>query len=694
MARPKPRRLLSGYVTAVIVAGIVVVAGTLAGVDGPLLGARPATFLIFLSLLLFGELRPIRWLRRWEGGTFTATWTFACSLLLIAPAGPAMLATAAASLLADLSNRVGPSKALFNASNLAISMGAGAFVLNAAGRGSLLAPTMGLARYLPLAVLGLVVIFVTNAVLTSIVIALSQEVPLWPMVTRGVGMNLSTDGMLLALAPIFVVVAERSLLLIPLLLLTAWAVYRSAELALLRQHEAMHDQLTNLLNRGAFHDHLEQAIAEAERRGHGFAVVMLDLDGFKEINDRLTHHVGDMVLRAVAERLQGVLRPSDLVARLGGDEFAILLSRVDEAEAVAITERFCRMQSEPLMIQNFPVTVGGSHGIALYPQHGPDVETLMRNADVAMYSAKNGQLGTQLYSPVRDGRSRGRLALLSELQRGIENHELVLHYQPKISLFTNEVVGVEALVRWVHPTQGLIPPDDFMPLAEHTELMTPFTEEVLRMALRQCAQWHRQGLHIPVAVNGSARNLHDLRFPEVVRRLLVETGVEARWLELEITENTVMADPARTATILRELRAIGVSLSIDDFGTGYSSLANLRQLPVDRIKIDRQFVKNLGVDAGDAVIVRSIVNLAHSLGLGSIAEGVEDIATLEALRELGAHAAQGYLFSRPLPADQLLDFVMPKAPTGPPAWLFQPQAQPQAQPHPRVQPQPQPEPVP
>ncbi|MBD0323798.1 MAG: EAL domain-containing protein [Aldersonia sp.] len=459
--------------------------------------------------------------------------------------------------------------------------------------------------------------------------------------------------MLLALAPIFVVVSERSLLLIPLLLLTAWAVYRSAELALERQHAAFHDPLTDLPNRAAFHRHLQQAVAEAQRRGHSLAVVMLDLDGFKEVNDRLGHSVGDLVLCEIASRLTDVLGSTDVAGRLGGDEFAIMLNHADEESATQVVDRFREALLQPLVVENFPIRVGGSLGIAVFPHHGEDVDALMSNADVAMYTAKQASLGVQVYAPGKTTRARGRLALLGEVQSALENKEFVLHYQPKIDLRTGAMVGVEALVRWIHPQAGMIPPDEFMPLAEHTELMGPFTEYVLRVALRQCAMWQEQGFVIPVAINGSARNLHDVRFPATVRRALDEAGVDGALLELEITENTVMADPHRSASVLRALKGLGLSVSIDDFGTGFSSLANLRDLPVDRIKIDRSFVTNLATNSGDALIVRSILHLAEDLGLGTVAEGVEDSETVQILTQFGGEVAQGYHFSRPVPAPEI-----------------------------------------
>ncbi|MDQ3028545.1 MAG: bifunctional diguanylate cyclase/phosphodiesterase, partial [Actinomycetota bacterium] len=500
-------------------------------------------------------------------------------------------------------------------------------------------------------------IFLTNSVLTCLVLALYEQTPVWPTLRRTIGVNASTDGMLLAIAPIFVAIAQRSLVLVPLLLVTSYAVYNSARLALSRQHEALHDALTGLPNRRLFDDQVCNALSDARRRNRRAAVIVMDLDGFKGINDRLGHHVGDRVLQVLGKRLSDGVRGSDVVARLGGDEFAILLRNVGDDEAVLGAGNSLRqLVQQPCHIDGFSLTVGGSFGISLYPDHGGDPQALTQHADVAMYTAKHAGGGVVAYrNHTRDRLGHGRLGLLSELQRAIDHNELILNYQPKVTLDDHKIVGAEALLRWEHPTLGLIPPGDFIELAEHTDLAGPITDFVLHKALVQCAQWHRKGLELSVAVNLSAGNLHDLRFPKMVAQALDTVGLDAAWLELEITENTVMADPTRSMTVLSELRDLGVTLAIDDFGTGYSSLANLRDLPVHVIKIDKSFVGTMATDTGDATIVRAILELAHNLGMRTVAEGVENAETWRLLADLGCHVVQGYFIGRPMAAGDLVD---------------------------------------
>ncbi len=651
----EPARALSAYVALVVVGAAAVLVAALADIPAAeLAGPRPMLFWLFASLLLITELRPIPWLTR--GGTqVTASWTFACSLLLLAPAGGALLAMATASALGDLRGRKALSRVAFNAGQVTLSMAAGAAALELlAPERLLLRADVPLESYLLVAALAGGLVFIVNGVLTCTVLALHAGAPVVLALRRGVAVNLATDGLLLALAPIFVVVAQRSLALLPLLLITAWAVYRNATLAEAQRHQATHDLLTGLPNRRLFAEEVAFARTEAERNGTALAVVLLDLDGFKTINDQLGHHAGDLLLQQVARRLDRPGGGMQLAARLGGDEFALLLTGLPATEAAhvasAAAARLLDRLRRPCTVQGFPVAVSGSFGVALCPDHGADVDVLLQRADVAMYAAKNASCGVSVYHDERDRDGHGRIALLGELAGALERAELVLHYQPKVDLLTGEVSGVEALLRWDHPRLGLVAPSEFMPLAEHTELMEPLTEYVLRAALEQCAAWDAMGLRVPVAVNGSARNLRDVRFPDTVRRLLAETGVPAERLEIEITENTVMTDPGRTAAVLVRLRALGVTISIDDFGTGFSSLANLRDLPVDRVKIDRSFVLDLAAGGGDAVIVRSIVELSRNLGLTTVAEGVEDARVAACLRDLGCDQAQGYHYARPASA--------------------------------------------
>jgi diguanylate cyclase (GGDEF)-like protein/PAS domain S-box-containing protein len=430
---------------------------------------------------------------------------------------------------------------------------------------------------------------------------------------------------------------------------------RRAELAL--EHQALHDALTGLPNRALLNDRLLQTLRSTRREPGRFALLLMDLDRFKEINDTFGHHWGDLVLRDVAGRLRGVLRQSDTVARLGGDEFAILLPKADAAGAGLTARKIQKAMSQPFCIEGQLLDIGTSIGIALYPDHGSDAGGLLRHADVAMYIAKRADIGHAIYTPDQDEYSPARLSLIGELRRDIRAGCLTLHYQPKVSLATGRVDSVEALVRWQHPERGLVSPAQFISLAEHTGLIRPLTQWVLRAALEQCRAWRDDGLSLGVAINLSARNLHDARLPAAVARLLNGLDLDPSLLRLEVTESAVMTDPARATRILSRLHGMGVHIAIDDFGTGHSSLGYLKRLPVDEIKIDKSFVLDMTADADDAFIVRSVIDLGHHLGLTVVAEGVESAEALDRLAELGCDLAQGYVLARPMPAESLLGWL-------------------------------------
>jgi diguanylate cyclase (GGDEF)-like protein len=428
------------------------------------------------------------------------------------------------------------------------------------------------------------------------------------------------------------------------------------------EHQALHDSLTNLPNRTLFHDRVHQALASARRDHLHAAVMIMDLDRFKEVNDTLGHASGDELLKQVGLRLSESLRESDTVARLGGDEFGVLLPKVVDAEAaVAVARKLRTTLEEPFTIHGLALQMEASIGIALYPDHGGDVQSLLQRADVAMYVAKEHPTGCEVYTRERDGYSPDRLTLLTELRRAIDRGELLLHYQPKANLRTGEILGVEALVRWQHPERGMIPPDEFIPAAQKTGVIGPLTMFVLDEALRQCRTWSLQGLELCVAVNLSTRNLLDLHLPEAVAELLARWEVPARLLELEITESTILADPVRAMQILSRLDEMGVRLSIDDFGTGYSSLAYLKRLPVDELKIDKSFILGMDESENDEVIVRSTIDLGRNLGLRVVAEGVESPQAWSRLAQLGCNVAQGYFLSRPVPAEDLTQWLADRA---------------------------------
>ncbi|GAA3157871.1 hypothetical protein GCM10010531_06560 [Blastococcus jejuensis] len=425
------------------------------------------------------------------------------------------------------------------------------------------------------------------------------------------------------------------------------------------RHQATHDALTGLPNWELLRDRLEQALVAAGRSDDEVALLLIDLDRFKEINDTLGHTYGDKLLRQVGPRLQSVLREGDTIARLGGDEFAVLLPTVDgESEARLVAERLRESLHRAFDVDGVVLDVEASVGIVLSPWHGTGTEDLLRNADIAMYAAKELKGAAVVFEPEEHATAPNRLTVLGDLRRGLEAEgELFLHYQPKITLDGERIEGVEALLRWQHPTQGLVPPGDFIPVAEGTGIILRLTERVLQMALAQQRTWLDAGHPVPVAVNLSTRCLLDAGLPDMVQRLLTEHRVPASLLRLEVTESAVMGDAARCMDVLQRLHDLGVRLSIDDFGTGYSSMAYLRRLPVDELKIDRSFVLGMCTTAQDAVLVRTAIDLGHNLGLTVVAEGVEGAEHVDALRTLGCDIAQGYHFARPMPAAQLSELL-------------------------------------
>ena len=426
----------------------------------------------------------------------------------------------------------------------------------------------------------------------------------------------------------------------------------------LLQHQAMYDNLTSLPNRVLFGDRLQQAIQVRRRENKPFALIAMDLDRFKEINDRLGHHAGDQVLLHVGNCVRACLRESDTVARMGGDEFAILLATVNDLDgAVAATKKILRAFEEPAEIAGQKIEIGASLGIVMYPEHGEDPGVLMRCADTAMYAAKRVHGGYKVYNEALGHGMDDRQTLQGELRHALSHHELVLYFQPQIDFKSNRINGVEALVRWQHPKHGLLAPDKFIPLAEETGMIKPLTYYVLRSALRQCEEWQRAGLDLSISVNISAINIQDLEFPDQVAEILKEFNVPPARLELEITETAVMSEPVRAVECVKKLSALGLLIAIDDFGTGYSSMSYLKELLVAKIKIDKSFVTDMAINRNDAVIVRSTVELGHNLGMKVVAEGVETQAVWDKLSALGCDDAQGYYMSRPLTADGFAEWL-------------------------------------
>jgi diguanylate cyclase len=462
--------------------------------------------------------------------------------------------------------------------------------------------------------------------------------------------------LLVALAPLVAVVAERSVVLLPLVVVGVVAVSRATRTTHVQHHDALHDQLTGLANRRSLELRLDQLTSEARLRD-GFALLLMDLDRFKEVNDQLGHHVGDELLREVGARLAAI-DGLDLASRIGGDEFAFVARGVsDHADLTRLAQRMVAEISRPYVVNDVELAIGASIGIARFPDHGLDAASLLRRSDSAMYAAKRSGVAVGFATVSRDGATPGRFSLLGELEDAMRRGHLKLHHQPKVSLRTGEIVGVEALLRWHHPEHGIVPPAAFVTTVEHTELIAPLTRHVLRTACEDRARWVTAGVEVPLAVNVSTRDLQDTRFPRDLGLLLADHDVPADQLTLEITESALQVDADRAQRVIGELEELGVRLAIDDFGTGYSSLAALQRLPVAELKLDRTFVLGMAEGPHGVAIVRSIVQLAHALGLEVVAEGVEDVASLHELERHGCDTIQGFLVSRPLPAHLVAPWV-------------------------------------
>ncbi len=428
------------------------------------------------------------------------------------------------------------------------------------------------------------------------------------------------------------------------------------------QAEARTDELTGLFNRRCFNARAQALLAESDDAGRPTTLLLADLDGFKDLNDTLGHYAGDVLLKEVGARLRQVSRPEHVLGRLGGDEFALLAPGTGEADALELAARVRAALERPFAIEEILVHVEASMGIAISPEHGRDGPTLLQHADVAMYEAKVQRTGASLYNSSRNRHSRERLGLLGELSRAVEGGELAVHYQPLHDVSEGTVAGVEALMRWSHPHRGLLLPDAFLPASHRTALMRPLTLLVLERAVEECGRWRRAGQRMSVSVNVSPSAILDRRLPGDIARVVREAGLEPGDLVLEVTEDAVMAEPARTALVLEELRQVGVEISLDDFGIGQSSLSHLKWLPLDEVKIDRAFVMGMTRDPKDEAIVETAIGLGHRLGLRVVAEGVEEAHALDRLREFDCDLAQGFHLSRPMPVDELARFLADQSP--------------------------------
>ncbi|MFC4112442.1 putative bifunctional diguanylate cyclase/phosphodiesterase [Nonomuraea zeae] len=613
--------------------------------------ARTPLFWVLAVLVILGELRPVMVSSATAvGGTYPSTmFTFAVLLHFGLPVAVLMQAVAVA--MNGVVTRKSWHRVMFNIAQSTLALTAAAVVLGVfkivpspalpwvPGGGDLLAIALAGVAY-----------FATRATLVCGAVALHERRSITRVLKATVGPQSLVYAGLLGLAPLVVVVMNHSPGLVPLFVAPLAAVYFTATLSMRRDHQAMHDELTGLPNRKMLIVSTEEALAEA-RQDERVGLFLLDLDRFKEVNDTMGHPVGDRLLQMVGHRLTHSVRPGDVVARLGGDEFAVLLPSIRDTHAAReVAARLRAALTEPVRLEGMTFDVDGSVGIALYPDHAPDFELLLQRADVAMYLAKEGRTGVELYQPDKDRNSPERLNLLGDLRRAIDNRELRLHYQPKVSLGTGAVQGVEALLRWRHPVHGPIAPSEFVPLAEQTYLMRQLTAYVIESALEQAARWWHTGQRVQISVNISARDLLDSALPEQLEVGLAQYGLPPAAIQLEVTERILTGDQAYTQETIKALATLGVPLALDDFGTGYSSLIRLQRLAVSEVKIDASFVRRIAESEDDARIVRSIVDLVRSLGLRSVAEGVESDEVAMRLAEMGCDVGQGWLFGEPMPA--------------------------------------------
>ncbi len=426
--------------------------------------------------------------------------------------------------------------------------------------------------------------------------------------------------------------------------------------------------LTDLPNRSLFYDRVEQAILSANSQNKTLSIVLFEIENYKEIYDTLGRNNSDLILKQISSRLQGVLQYYDNLSRLEGSTFSVLINDEHE-DALQVVNNIQESMQAAFFVERLQVAIQTGAGIVYFPEHGEDVDTLVQRAGIALYIARNNKAGHAVYDPSFDQHSPQRLTLMSELRHAVQRDELVLHYQIKVSLKTNTVHGVEALIRWNHPKHGFIPPEEFILMAERTRTIQQVTTWVLRQAFTDCALWNRDGKELRVSINLSTKDLHDPELPDFVEGIRAATKVNPSWIMFEITEGSIMTDPEQALEILQRLDTMGYNLAIDDYGTGYSSLAYLKKMPLNELKIDRSFVQDLMGSDNDAVIVGATINLAHNLGLEVVAEGVEDKETLEKLKGFGCDIAQGYYINKPLTVEGInqwlenSDWKLVKVPT-------------------------------
>ncbi len=649
------RPLVRLYCAAVFAAGCAAVVLLSSTARFGFIAADPLTFGVLAAGVVLGEMLPIKIPRRGNDEELTLSASFALALLLIGGLGPAVVAQGIASIVQDVHSGKPRWRIRFNVGQYALSMAAAWIAIQ-------LTSTQGLgfmrpfARVqLPVMILGAGVFFIVNTGLVGIAVALYQGVPVSRYFRNNLSFVVFTGGLMLMVAPIVLAVAHYSVAMVPLCLAPVVGMYNSISRGARSEHAARHDSLTGLPNRAAFHEAAIRAVAD---NCVPAAVLLIDLDRFKEVNDTLGHRYGDLLLIQVAQRFRDEIGDDGTIARLGGDEFAIICPDRGGDGAAGLAQRLADSLRAPFELEPMVVDTQASIGIALFPEHGSDVETLLQKADVAMYRAKEKSADLALYDEQHDHHSPAKLALTAELRTAVSTDEVAVWYQPELDLRSGNVTCVEALVRWEHPNLGLLMPGSFVRMAEQTNLIKPLTHRVIGLALQQVSEWNAVGLDLVVAVNISPQVLVDRSFAAQVVSALQLAAIPARQLRLEVTEGALMSDPVSARAVLEELNELGVGISIDDFGTGYSSLSYLADLPVSEVKIDRSFVFRMSEGSAERIIVTSTIDLAHHLGMRAVAEGVEDVSLLSELQTLGCDAAQGYGIHRPAPGPDLTAWLM------------------------------------
>jgi diguanylate cyclase (GGDEF)-like protein len=674
-AGPGPSRHLPTYAGTIFAIGasvlIAICTIQLPDIDWGSRLMRPSYLLA--GLLFAGELRRLRVVRK-DGDTdrLTVSSTFAVALVMTGPLCLALLAQVTATALDDIRRRRPPIVIAFNLGQYSLTLLGVRAVFALPERFPVLGTGL-LPGPIPLwpAIAAAFAYFVLNNVIVGGVVALANGQPIRDVLVEDLRVQSLDSAILLGLAPITAIISTRELALAPLIVLPLLGVQRNAWIAAQRQHESLHDELTGLPNRALFRVRADKALRAAGENGR-MAVMLVDLDHFKEVNDTLGHHIGDGLLREVATRMEQALPDGITVARLGGDEFAIVVPRVSSVDEVAsLAEQVMERIREPLMAEGIRLGVQASIGFAVYPEHGDSIETLLQRADIAMYRAKTNRGEVQEYRTDLDPHSVQRLSLHGDLHAVIGGPQLEMLYQPQVDAGTGTPVGFEALMRWNHPAHGQIMPDIFIPMAENTGLIAPLTRFSVEASLTTLSFLRPTYPQLAVAVNLSARLLADLSLPSWLAASLARAQVPADRLTIEVTESSITADANRAVAVLADLRDQGIRIAIDDFGTGYSSLSYLTKLQPDEIKIDKSFVMKMLEHEPSAVIVRSTIDLAHSLGLKVVAEGVEDQATYDVLAGMGCDRIQGYHVAAAMAGDALSGWNQARHDEFGPSWAVE-----------------------